>query len=234
MRIAIMQPYIFPYIVYFQLIMAVNRFIVYDDVTFIKQGWINRNRILAKDAPLFFTIPLSGVSSYKIIRDVSINKALYAGWRNKFFKTLDQYYRKAPHYKQVLPIIKDVFYDEPRQISVLAIRSIKAVCSYLAISTELVETAINYRNSHLKAEDRVIDICCQENAQVYVNVAGGKKLYSHENFRKNGIELKFLKSGDICYKQFEYPFVPWLSIIDVMMFNSPETIHQIVNQYELV
>jgi hypothetical protein len=233
-KVGIMQPYFFPYIGYFQLISVVDKFIAYDDVTFIKQGWINRNRMLANGSPLLFSVPLSGAGSHTLIRDVSINKALYAGWRKKFYKTLEQYYRKAPQYETVLPLIRDVLDSEPQLISIFALYSIKAVCAYLAIKTEIVETAINYNNSNLKAEDRVIDICRQEGAQSYVNAAGGRELYSHYNFERNGIDLKFLRSRDISYKQLGYPFVAWLSIIDVLMFNTPESVYQFVNQYDLV
>jgi hypothetical protein len=232
--IALMQPYSFPYIGYFHLINAVDRFIAYDDVTFIKQGWINRNRILANGAPLLFSIPLSGAGSHTLIRNVGINNDTYASWRNKFYKTLGQCYGKAPMYEKVLPMIMDVLAGEHKRISTFAIHSIKAVCAYLAITTDIVETAIDYRNSHLKAEERVIDICCQENAHVYVNSPGGLELYSHENFKKKGIELVFIKSIDITYQQFGFNFVPSLSIIDVLMFNTIETIRQLINQYELV
>jgi len=232
-KIAIMQPYLFPYIGYFQLIHAVDRFIVYDDVTFIKQGWINRNRILVNGEPLLFSVPLSGASSNKLIRDIQINNAPYIVWRKKFFKTLEQNYRKAPQYEKILSIMKDVFGDEPQLISILAIRSIKVTCAYLDITTGILETAINYSNSHLKAEDRVIDICCKEHAQTYVNAAGGRELYNKDNFKRNGIDLYFLKSKYISYKQLEYPFIPWLSIIDVMMFNSKETIKTFLLQFIL-
>jgi hypothetical protein len=131
-------------------------------------------------------------------------------------------------------MIMEVLDSEPQLISTFALYSIKAVCAYLAITTAIVETTINYSNSHLKAEDRVIDICRQESTQIYVNMAGGRELYSHDNFRRNGIELKFLKSKDISYKQLGYPFVPWLSIIDVLMFNTPEAVRELVDQYELV
>lgn len=232
--IALMQPYLFPYVGYFQLINAVDRFIVYDDVTFIKQGWINRNRILANGASLLFSIPLRGASSHTLIREVCINKMLYAVWRNKFYRTLEQHYRKAPHYEQVLFMIKNVLTGEPQLISLLAIRSIEVICAYLGIATEIIETATKYSNNYLKAEDRVIDICHQEKAQIYVNAVGGRELYSYDNFISNGIVLKFLKSRDISYKQFEKSFVPSLSIIDVLMFNTPETVYQFVKQYELV
>ena len=229
-----MQPYLFPYIGYFQLIKAVDRFISYDDVTFIKQGWINRNRILVNGEPLFFSIPLSGAGSHALIRETRINSTLYTVWLTKFFKTLEQYYRKATGTEQVLSLIKGVLIGEPQLISVVAVHSIKVICAYVGITTEIIDTSTNYANSFLKAEDRVIDICRQEKAQVYVNALGGQELYSRENFKRNGIELKFLKSKDVSYKQFEKSFVPSLSIIDVLMFNTPETVHQLVQQYELV
>ena len=234
MKVGIMQPYFFPYIGYFQLISAVDRFIAYDDVTFIKQGWINRNRILANGEQLLFSVPLSGASSNKLIRDVYIDNALYAGWCRKFLKTLKQYYSNAPQYEKVLPMIKSVLASESQLVSTFALQSIKAVCVYLTITTEIVDTAINYNNSHLKAEDRVIDICRQEGARVYVNAAGGRELYSHVDFEKNGIELKFLKSKDISYEQSGCSFVPWLSIIDVLMFNTAFAARALVDQYELV
>lgn len=234
MKLGIMQPYFFPYIGYFQLINAVDRFIVYDDVTFIKQGWINRNRILTNGSPLLFSVPLRGASSNKFIRDVHIDNVAYVGWCKKFLKTLEQNYRKTPQYENVLSIIKHVLACNAQPISVLALHTIKATCAYLGITTIIVDTAINYNNSHLKAEDRIIDICRQESAQIYVNAAGGRELYSYDNFKSNGIELKFLKSRDISYKQLGNPFVPWLSIIDVLMFNTPETIHEFLDQYELV
>jgi hypothetical protein len=234
MKLGIMQPYFFPYIGYFQLIKAIHRFIAYDDVTYIKGGWINRNRMLANGKPLLFSVPLSGASPNKLIRDVHIDKVSYNAWCRNFFKTLEQYYHQAPEYENVLPIIKDVLACNAQTISVLAIHSIKAICAYLGITTEIVETATNYNNSHLKAEDRIIDICRQESAQIYVNAAGGRELYFYDNFKENGIYLKFLRSQDISYKQGKNPFVPWLSIIDVIMFNTPETVHELLDQYELV
>jgi hypothetical protein len=228
-----MQPYIFPYIGYFQLIYAVEKFVIYDDVTFIKQGWINRNCILVKGEPLIYSVPVSKASQHTLIRDVKIDHVSYDQWRAKFYKTLEQYYRKAPQFEIILQLIKNVFDGEEQFISRIATSSIKAVCTYLSISTELVETAVCYQNSHLKAEDRIIDICRQENKQIYVNAAGGRHLYTHEKFNQNGIGLKFIKCKDISYQQFDYPFILSLSIIDVLMFNKIETIQTMLNLYEL-
>jgi hypothetical protein len=234
MKIAIMQPYLFPYIGYFQLINAVDKFIIYNDVTFIKQGWINRNRILAEGSALFFSIPLNGASSYKLIRDVSINELLYDKWKKKFYKTLDQYYKKAHYYEKVLSIIKIALESKHQLISAVALCSIKEVCEYLAIETEIAETVDIYSNNYLKGEDRIIDICRHEAATDYINAEGGRSLYSRNAFEENKIELRFIKSNNIVYKQFDSPFVPFLSIIDVMMFNSSEEIRRMLDDYELL
>ena len=234
MKIAIMQPYFFPYIGYFQLINAVDKFIIYDDVTFIKQGWINRNSILADGSALLFSIPLNGASSYKLIRDISINELLYDKWKKKFYKTLDQYYKKAPYYEKVLSIIKIALESKHQLISAVALCSIKAVCEYLAIETEIAETVDKYSNNYLKGEDRIIDICRQEAATVYINAEGGSLLYSRNTFKENGIELSFIKSNNIVYKQFDNSFVPWLSIIDVMMFNHKSIIQHMLRSCNLL
>jgi WbqC-like protein family len=233
MTIGIMQPYIFPYIGYFQLISAVDKFVLYDDVMFIKQGWINRNRILLNGEPHVFTVPLKNASSFTAIAQTGINQQLYPGWKTKFFKTLSQAYAKAPQYTRVIELLEEVFYGPWQTIGELASGSVTATCRYLGITTPFVPTAIHYGNSDLKAEERVIDICRREGASVYINAAGGKELYSEDHFSRAGLGLRFIKSGSIVYPQFSATFVPWLSIIDVLMFNTPEDALRLINQYEL-
>lgn len=234
MKLAIMQPYFLPYIGYFQLINAVDRFVFYNDVAFIKQGWINRNRILSNNAAIFFTVPLSGAGSHVLIKNVEINQEFFHGWRHKFLKTVDQNYRKAPYHKIILPLIESVISFDTNKISDFSIFSIKAISTYLAIKTDIVESSTAYNNDHLRSVDRVIDICSKEDAKTYVNASGGSAIYSRDQFASHGIALKFLNSHDIYYKQYNSAFVPWLSIIDVLMFNSPETIHRFLNEYDLV
>jgi len=233
MKLGIMQPYIFPYIGYFQLINSVDRFVVYDDVTFIKQGWINRNKILLKGEGHVFTVPLKSVSSYTTIAETEINHNLYEGWRNKFYKTLTQAYAKAPYYKEAIEIIAVVLDSQCNTISELAARSLVDTCKYIGVDTAFVSTATGYGNSGLKAEERVLDICKQEKAAVYINPIGGKELYSKEDFKKTGMELYFIRSRNITYTQFNATFVPWLSIIDVIMFNAPAEIKKFLNEYDL-
>ena len=233
MKIGIMQPYFFPFLGYFQLVSAVDTFIFYDDVNFIKQGWINRNRLLVNGMDWLFTIPCTNVSSNKFIFEINVN------WENrgisKFLKTIEQNYKKAPYFDSVLQLIKDVLEPQHKKISQLAEDSIKKVSYYLNLST-FFKTSSNadYRNRSMKKADRLIDICNKENVTTYINPHGGKILYDKLFFENKGIKLYFLNPKPIIYKQFNAPFVPGLSIIDTLMFNSPERIeHNMLNQYTL-
>ena len=233
-KLAIMQPYIFPYIGYFQLINSVDRFVVYDDVTFIKQGWINRNNILLNGKPHMFTVPLKNASSFTLIRNIELNHNLYKSWKEKFLKSLIQSYKKAPNYEKVFELISGVLNTECNTISKLAANSIVSTCNYLNIPTEFVLTAAGYDNDGLKAKDRVIDICKREYACAYINPIGGMELYDKVDFEQNGLQLNFIKSMPLNYSQNTKEFVPWLSIIDIMMFNDKEQIGQFLNNYELL
>jgi hypothetical protein len=232
MKIAIMQPYLFPYVGYFQLINAADKFVVYDDVTFIKQGWINRNKILLNGAAFLFTIPLKDASSYKLIRETKVSDNF--NWKSKLIKTLEQAYGKAPYYAEAIKPIKEVIFSEEKSIAAIALKSLKVICSYAGIDTPMVETSSNYLNDDLQSQARVIDICKRENATEYLNPVGGLELYSHDAFNRENIKLSFVKPRTISYLQFNNQFVPWLSTIDVMMFNSPAEIKEMMNQYEIV
>lgn len=235
MKLGIMQPYLFPYIGYFQLIHVVDKFVVYDDVNYIKQGWINRNRILNHKEPLTFTVPLSKAGSFAKINEVEINQKLYEGWKNKFLKTLELNYKKAPFFSESAELIHKVLSEqESKSISKLAVASLLALCNHLGIQKEFVLSSTVYNNQVLSGKDRVIDICKWENATHYINPSGGQLLYSKDNFRENGLKLSFIKSLPVEYPQLKNDFVPWLSIIDVLMFNPIEDIQSFLNKYELI
>jgi hypothetical protein len=231
MTIAIMQPYIFPYIGYFQLINAVDKFIIYDDVNFINKGWINRNRILVSGQPHLFTIPLKNASQNKLINEVELLQS--EPWQKKLLKTIQQSYQKAPNYRTVFPLIEEIVNFPANSISELAIFGLGRICDYLEITTEIVPSSTIYDNSSLKAQDRILNICEQEKASHYINPIGGMELYSKEKFQEAGIKLNFIRSTDVSYTQFKNAFVPWLSIIDILMFNDLENINDLLQEYEL-
>jgi WbqC-like protein family len=232
MTLAIMQPYLFPYLGYFQLIAAVDRFVIYDDVSYIKSGWINRNRWMVGGDPAYFTLPVRSASSLRPIGDVRLTEG--AKWAPKLLKTFRQEYGKAPYFTAAFELLERVVtLDEPR-VSRRATASLRAVMNYLGMATPLVETSACYRNADLRAADRIIDICRREGETRYVNPIGGRQLYDLTTFAAAGIELRLLRPRPVKYRQFREPFVPWLSILDVIAFNRPDVVRTLLREYELV
>ena len=229
-----MQPYFCPYIGYFQLINLVDKFVIYDDVQYINDGWINRNRILIqKKKPYMFTLSVKDDS-----HTLNINERFYINnikrEKNKIFKTIKQSYSKAPYYNNVINLIENIFSIEELNVAKMNIKSLKIICDYLNINTDFIINSNLKTNSNLNGEERVLYINKKLNSDKYINSIGGKKLYSKKRFRKNNIELSFLKTKKIEYEQFGYDFVPNLSIIDVLMFNSKKKIKNMLSKYELV
>lgn len=224
-----MQPYIFPYFGYFQLIKSVDIFVIYDDVNFIKQGWINRNRILLNGNPFMFTLNLKGASSFKRINEIELvfNK-------HKLVTTIRLAYCKAPYFNEVYPIISNILLNEETNLAKYLINSLCSTLEYLGISVSILVSSKIEKDTFLSGDDKVINICKQFKVTNYINAIGGQKLYSREKFSENGLMLNFIKSNSIVYQQFKDPFIPDLSIIDVMMFNSPDEIKKMLNQYELI
>lgn len=232
MKIGIMQPYIFPYIGYFQLINAVDKFVIYDDVNFINKGWINRNRTLNNGKESLFSIPLKEASQNKLINEIEVNWD--SAWKSKFLKTLEQCYKKAPFYQETLSIIEQTLQIDNEPISKVIENNLRLICHYLDIKTEIISSSAIYKNTHLKAQERILDICLQEKATHYINPIGGLELYDKDFFEVKSIKMNFIKSNTIDYKQYKNEFVPWLSMIDVLMFNSKEQIKEFLDNYELV
>jgi hypothetical protein len=229
MRLAIMQPYLFPYLGYFQLAASVDRFVFYDDVAFIKNGWINRNRILLGGVPHYLTTPLTGASSSRRIEEIRVQPRQH--WMPKLLELLRHAYARAPQYGAVNRLVERVLSDDTDSIAQLAARSVSQTCEYLDVDTTFVPTSTGYGNSTLKSEARVIDICIREQASTYVNLPGGRALYSREAFANAGVDLEFVDTALPPYAQFGAPFVPGLSIIDVLMFNRVESVRaMLVNQ----
>jgi len=231
MKLAIMQPYFFPYLGYFQLAKAVDRFVFYDDVTFIKGGWIYRNRILINKIPAYWGVPMKGASSNKLINEIELDPNPL--WKKKLLKTIEINYKKAPHFQEVFPLINHVINMKTEKLSAIARESVIQVAQYLDLKTKFITSSTRYNNQHLKAVERVIDICKQNNANIYINAKGGQSLYDKETFQQEDIQLQFISSQAIVYPQFSKDFMPALSIIDVLMFNTPQQVQTYLDQYDL-
>lgn len=232
MKVAIMQPYIFPYIGYFQMINAVDFFVLYDDVNYIKGGWINRNKIVVNGSEKLFTIPLDGASSFKLINEIEINKT--SKEYRKILVTIEQSYKKAPYFKDTFPLIENIFNSDNILISDFIANGMTMICKYLNIKTEIYTSSVKFAESKgLPKEERIVNICQTLGASTYINAIGGQELYSKNFFLKHGIDLKFIKSKPIDYNQFNDNFTPWLSIIDIIMFNSVDQINLMLYKYDL-
>jgi len=231
-KVALMQPYLFPYLGYWQLIHAVDLFIIYDDVNYIKGGWINRNCISLNHAPHFLTLSLSQASPFKKINETLIHPDKKN--KTKMLGLLESAYRAAPFFKIVFPLLKTCIDDAENNLSLFLEKKIKMICEYLAIKTPIVLSSSIRKKDFLTGQDRVIDICQNVNATHYINAIGGKELYSESEFNAANMDLAFLQSQSMQYAQFSEPFIPNLSIIDVMMFNDSEKIQQALNKFNLI
>ena len=232
MKIGIMQPYLFPYIGYFQLINAVDKFVLLDDVNYINRGWINRNRILVNGEAQLLTIPLQDASQNKLIKDIDIHFDIH--WKEKLLKTIAFSYKKAPYFNEVFPMIEAIIGYEEHNLSLYIHNSLIQICEYVGIITMIEPSSSKYLNGHLKADDKIIDICVQEKALHYINPIGGTELYDELKFLNFEIKLNFIKSEMIYYKQFKNDFVPWLSILDVLMFNSKLQTNEMLTKFLLL
>ena len=231
-RIAVMQPYVFPYLGYFHLIDASHLFVFYDDVHYIKRGWINRNRILLNGSELLLTVPVAGASQNTLIIDTPL--VADDKWKSKLTKTLAQAYRKAPYFSPVIELINAVIHAGHTNIADMAIDSVVSVYKYLGIEFSYTRSSSCSPGTRgLGGADRLIAICKDQEYKHYVNAAGGKELYERRYFSDDGIELSFIECEPIEYKQFDNAFVPWLSIIDVMMFNDVAGVKELVRKYRI-
>jgi len=230
---AVMQPYVFPYIGYFNLIEASDAFVFYDDVHYINRGWINRNRVLINGAAHTFTVPLAGASQNRLIMDVALHELV--SFRAKFLRQLGQAYARAPYFQAGISYVETVLRQPCVSIADLAIHSVEQLYVFLGLSRKLFRSSATFGASRgMERADRLIEITRALGATRYVNALGGMDLYEQEYFRQYEVELNFVRPVLAPYRQGGHDFVPGLSIIDVVMNNDVETVASLIRQYELV
>ena len=231
MKLAIMQPYLFPYIGYFQLLASVDEFVIYDNIQYTKKGWINRNRFLRHGADAFFTVPLKKASDFLNVSD----RALADDFDPKtLLNPLAAAYSKAPFFGVVFPMIETIVSAAPRNLFAYLHHSLVVTANYLEIRTPIVVSSTVAIDHGLKSEHRVLAMCKALGATRYLNSIGGRDLYSVSTFAKEGIELRFIQPRPIAYQQFHNPFVSGLSIVDVMMFNSRDAVRGMLGEYDVM
>ncbi len=232
MKLGIMQPYFLPYIGYFQLIASVDTFVVYDNIKYTKKGWINRNRMLSNGSDAMFSLPLRKASDSLDI----VQRDLAEGFDRK--KLLNQFrgaYVHAPQFAQTFPLLERIVHYEDTNLFRFIYYSIGQLCEYLSIKTKIIVSSEVAIDHELKGQDKVLALCKAAGADTYINTIGGIELYSKDYFRRDGIDLYFIKARPFEYAQFGSAFVPWLSIVDMLMFNPLEVIRACASEnYELI
>jgi hypothetical protein len=228
MKLAIMQPYLFPYIGYFQLIRAVDTFVVYDDVQFIKGGWINRNYILGAQDRQLITLPLVGASPNKLINQVQVGPQ-----RGKLLATLRHAYARAPQFASVYPLVEGILTHPEDNLARFVDNGLRQVCAYLGLRPQWRVSSSLGKDNDLRGQDKVLAICRELGATHYINVPGGRALYDREAFAKEGLQLSFIQPLPAPYRQFSAAFTPNLSILDVMMFNAPQECSRLLEAFAL-
>lgn len=231
MKLAIMQPYFLPYIGYWQMMGAVDLFVVYDNIQYTKKGWINRNRLLQNGAAVTFSLPLKADADGLDVHERSLASSFERG---KLLRQFEGAYRRAPYFHDCYSLLQRIVQSEGDNLFGYLEQSIQAVRAHLNLTTELCTSSHIAIDHELKAQDKVLALCSALGAKTYVNTIGGVGLYDKTAFAARGIELQFIKSLPLEYPQFGGPFVPWLSIADALMFNPLSTVREHVGgHYEL-
>ena len=232
-RVAIMQPYFLPYIGYFHLVNSVDEFVIYDNIQYTKKGWINRNRILVNGSAKTITLPLKKGSDYLDVGD----RYLASSWeqdREKLLNIIEQSYQKAPYFNTVYPLIQECINVSETNLFKFILNTLNKLNSYLDISTKITTSSTLNIDHSLKSQSKVVAICRELNASTYINAIGGQGLYKVQDFKDEGLALKFVKSPPLLYKQYKNEFIPWLSVLDVVMFNEKQAIINYTNDYTLI
>ena len=229
MILAANQPYFLPYIAYWQLINASDQFYIGDNYAYIKSGWINRNRILSNGVPEYYGIEVQKASSFRLCTELHVAEINKRKKMNKLYEA----YHKAPYYEIGAQLVEEILDCSETVLSEFLIFSIRTICRYLEIDTPIHKMSDLIGNDAFKREERIYDMCHRLDATTYINPIGGKALYDVEDFKKHGIRLQFLQTRVNPYKQFDNEFVENLSILDVIMFNSKDTIREMLGKYTL-
>ncbi len=228
MNLAVMQPYLFPYIGYFHLVHAADLFLIYDDVHYIKQGFVNRNNVLSTNGITRFSVPVPGGSSNRLISELEFSRDV-----TKILKTVEQCYSKAPYFESVFKIVQDTLTFEDRLIASVCQKSFNDILSYLEIDKTFKKTSELDYDRDLPAQERLIELCHTFGSDRYINTPGGRALYTKADFAERGIDLRFVDPLPVEYCQGRAEFVPHLSIIDILMHCSPDKTRKLLTQYTL-
>lgn len=224
--VAVMQPYLFPYLGYYQLLHHADVFVLYDDAHFIQRGFINRNRLLANGRPQRFTIPVIGASQNRRIRELR-----FGDDRGKLAGSLRHHYAGTPEFARVLPLVESVLAEPERDVTQVCRASLQRVMDYLELPCAIRQSSELDYDRDADAAGKLASLCQTLGSNCYVNPVGGRDLYREADFRERGVTLSFLRMDAVTYPQAGGPFVPDLSIIDLLMWCTPERAREMLGRY---
>jgi hypothetical protein len=234
MRVAIMQPYLFPYTPYFQLIHAVDCFVIFDTVQYIRRGWMHRNRIKLNGQEHLITFPTALAPRDTPIQEIVFSENA-AKERERLLIKLAHAYGRATHWDQleqlVAPLIAGL--EQGGSFVEFAERSLRSISGALRITTRFLRASDLIARASPQYQDYVLDICQALDANEYVNAPGGKDLYRAEAFAERGVALRFLHSELPPYPQQGGEFVPDLSVIDILANVKLEDIRDYLQRWRL-
>lgn len=222
MIVAVMQPYFFPYLGYYQLAESVDHFVFLDDANFIRRGHIHRNRILLDGQPFRFVLPVCGAS-----QSSRINQLWFSGDHRRFLQQLRHAYHSAPFFEGIYSLIESICQQSQQNVAQVCADSITRVFDYLGKPLQV--SRASSVNSQKRGQERILELCRYWHAEVYHNASGGRHLYDQATFNDQGIELRFVRGFFPDYCQVgRQQFVSELSMIDVLMNNSIESVNQML------
>ena len=230
--VAIMQPYLFPYLGYLQLMQAVDEFVFFDTAQFIRRGWIHRNRILFHGKAHTFTVPVTKCARDTLIRDVLWSGDLSV--RTKLLQTIKQAYKNAPYFHVVLPWIERTLSSTESSVPKLIEMHFIELYNYLGLEVNFYLASSRRWTDAFGASQRILSMCQDLNATRYINPINGRHLYSASEFAVKGIKLQFLEMAAVEYPQMGMEFISHLSMIDVLMMNGPKEVLRLLRNYQII
>jgi hypothetical protein len=232
MVVACMQPYLLPYLGYWQLLAAADHFVLLDDVHYINRGWINRNRILVGGAEKWLTVPLLKASQNKEIREIDI--APRPDWQPALERTLSQAYARAPRRDEVLALLGKIFAFPDSGLCSFLEHSIRVVAAHLGLDPVISRSSEAHPKGDLRGSARILDVCRRLGATTYANLPGGRELYDPAEFLREGIDLRFIQTDwetlPLAGESHEHAF----SVLHLLMWNPPEVVSSATRRHRLV
>lgn len=225
MNLGVMQPYFFPYLGYFELIQKTDRWVVFDTVQYNARSWMNRNRILHPiEGTQYIGVPVRHAPKGTPIREIRLIDKAAA--ERRVLGQLAHYRRHAPYYEAVTGLVGGTFAVASDRLVDVNLAGLSAVCRYLAVpftwqlcsDLRINGADIGHAGAWALAIARHLD------ASRYINPPGGRILFRPEEWREAGIELRFTEPPTLRYSCAPYEFVEHLSILDVLMWMSPDKV----------